>query len=49
MLSKCREMKVAQDNLQFGEVMSIAFDMGYQHGVTDADDACEALGVNTRL
>jgi hypothetical protein len=49
LLSKCREMKVAQDNLQFGEVMSIAFDMGYHHGVTDADDACEALGVNTRL
>ena len=49
LLNKCRQMKVAQDNLEFGEVMSIAFNMGYEHGVTDADDACEALGVNTRL
>ena len=49
LVSKCRDLQQAQQNMDLGRVMSVSFDIGYEHGVTDADQACAGVGVNTYL
>ena len=49
LVNKCQRLATAQDSYDFGEVMEISFQIGFEHDTPNlsVDEACSAVGINT--
>ena len=51
LVSKCQRLATAQEDNDFGSLMELSFQIGFEHDASDlsVDEACSAVGVNTAV